>query len=636
MGMVSGNATASVTRRGFVGGTAAAIGAATIGAGIAPAMADETAAEGGAPAYPCAVYETDVLVVGAGIAGCTAARRAMDMGATVTIIDKGPFGHSGASGINWGHDTQSAEWCEGDGSEVFEAWVRLNNGVVDQTYGMELCKAMKEARPNATFEQCGNILERLSGKSVSTGIGVGNETDQVENGIPAGKNAPGFAVDHGSMVRFLAHSALRMGATVFDRTMALDLLVSEDGRIAGVVALKLETGEAAVFRAKAVVLATGSYAYVAGWNGMRAYSLTGPECTGDGHRMLMSAGLAMRDMEQLPFDAVQWNPKGTRQGMGSMGCSIVNHTRVLDKDLERFTQIIEETPGYGNPEFMRLCVKAILDGRATENNGFFVDTADLDEQNRYYRRSRENQKAMLDYDLPQYVEVVPEQWECAGRPFMAPNGETEIPGLFYAAAGQGAWRGMAFFGAYGSGYIAGRGAAELVPGIDVASPVPWDKVDAAISDAYALLKAEPEDGIRSTDVFREIQQTYWKGIGIMRSEDSINESLAELDRIEAEDLPRMFIASKSMQLNRDWQSALEARSLLMCAKATGYAALQRKETRGAHCRLDYPQMDNDNWLVNTRTQFKDGVWTSEIIPLDDAYLTPEQVKEILPPPLGID
>jgi succinate dehydrogenase / fumarate reductase flavoprotein subunit len=122
----------------------------------------------------------------------------------------------------------------------------------------------------------------------------------------------------------------------------------------------------------------------------------------------------------------------------------------------------------------------------------------------------------------------------------------------------------------------------------------------------------------------------------IRNEEGITNALNELARIEKEDLPKMYIPSKSRQFNTDWQKAIEVSSMLTCAKGTGYAALERKETRGGHCRTDYPEMDNENWLVHVVTSFADGQWTTSIEPIDDSIIPIEEVREMLPPPLGIN
>lgn len=621
---------ADVTRRNFLKG-AGLVGVGAALGGLVGCSTDESGSvsEEQAAAFAnlgttVSVHEADVLVVGGGLAGTTAARRAIAKGSRVIVVDKGPWGHSGTSGINWGHDTETNEWAEDDGSSTVPFWCMVNDGMPDQTFALAMCQAVKRARPNATTEQLGCILERTP------------ENHTVNNNTPGS-----FGGDHGCFPRYFAQDVRRLGAEIHERTNILDIMIIDEGKAAGAVGIDLRSGEGRIFKAKSVVMAMGSFAWISGWNGMSPHTIGGPENTGDGHRILIEKGVAMRDMEQEPFDNVQWTPIGLRQGMGAAGGAITNHFLLLNKNKERITKKLDVPPEgryYGNAELMRLCVKTILDGDATENGGFYVDARNYEDptNNRYYRRCGESQLKGLGYELPEYVEVVPEQWETAGRPFnYDTNAETEIPGLFYAASGQGAWFGMAFFGAYGTGFMAGEGAADRADQTDVIPTFPWNEALEKLQNAYGLLEESPANGIRSTEVFRKIQETYWSGMGIIRNEEGIREALAEIDRIEEEDLPKMYVPSKSKVMNSDWLRAIEAQSLITCARAVGQAALVREETRGAHCRTDFPSLDNENWLVNTKIQYSGGEWSAEVVDIDDSVIDKETLSTMIPD-FGID
>ena len=388
------------------------------------------------------------------------------------------------------------------------------------------------------------------------------------------------------------------------------------------MAIDVRSGSPVVFRAKKTILATGSYACIAGDNGLYPYSMTGPENTGDGHAMLINAGVAMRDMEQLPCDFVQWTPLGTRQGMGTLGASIVNHWMVYDKDHKRVTEQWDDNPMFSNADFMQACFGAIHQGRGTENGGIYIETSTLEEpsNDRYYRTQREAERR-LGYELPEFCEAVGEQWESAAFPFtVSETCETEISGLYFASAAPGTWNGCAYIGCITTGYLAGKGAGSTASTVETAPAILWDQVDTALNEAYALLSANPANGIRSSDVCQSVKDAYWSGLSPFRNEEGIQGTLNELDRIEAEDLPKMVIPSKSRQLNSDWQRALDIKSLITCARGTGHAALMRKETRGAHCRTDYPKPDNANWMVNTKVQCVDGEWSTELVDIDDSLV----------------
>lgn len=619
---------AGMERRAFVRGAGAAVGAAAVAsaAGVASGTAvragwadqlagtvgDAADAKASADGRNMAVHEADVVVVGGGVAGATAARRVQAQGLSVCIVDKGPWGHSGTSGMNWGHNAETNEWAEGDGSNSFLTWLYVQDGMIDQPNAMAMCQAVHQGRPCATFEQLGCTLER--GKDGHTAAG----------------NAPvDFTVDNGTFNRYPCLDIERKGAEICDRTMALDLLLGPDGQAAGVVGVSMVDGSAHVFRGKAVVFATGGYTWVAGFNGMKPHTIAGPENTGDGLAILMRHGVAMRDMEEQPIDFVQWTPLGVRQSMGSQGASTINWAFMYDKDLNPL--VPEGVTNVSNGELARYYYRAQLEGRGTENGGVYVVTNDPASDDRYYRRCKENERIFLGYELPEYTEVVAEQWDCAGHPFdYSPTAETSIPGVFYAASGQGLWGGCGFFGAFGSGFMAGEGAAARAKEVEAAPAVDWEAADAALDSAYSLLEAEPNDPIRSTVVFRDIQNAYWQGLNPLRTAEGIQASLDELRRIEAEELPRMHVPDKSRRYNTDWHRALEARGMLMCAIATGEAAALREECRGAHVREDFPYQDNGNFLKSTKVSYEDGEWRASLEDIDGTYMAASDIAAMLP------
>ena len=150
-----------ISRRKFLGtvaGTGAALGVSGLLSGCNSGQQGNVTPDVQVPVVdtgvdrPFGVYEADVLVVGGGITGLFAAKEAMSRGSSVIIVDKGPWGHSGTSGINWGHDMTTNEWVTDDGSSFVGVSIWANDGMVDQIYDAALGQAVKEARPVATNE----------------------------------------------------------------------------------------------------------------------------------------------------------------------------------------------------------------------------------------------------------------------------------------------------------------------------------------------------------------------------------------------------------------------------------------------------------------------------------------------------
>lgn len=566
---------------------------------------------------PVSVFEGEVLIVGAGASGITAARKALLDGADVMIVDKGPWGHCGTSGINWGHDLETNEWFTGSIEDNVTTWVAMNDGLCNQTYDKAVLEGVRECKPSAYAEQVGTVLYR--------------EMD----GSPSAKNADGpLVVDHGYFLRWHARDIAVRGGRIYDRIFILDLLLDENGEAAGAVGIDMVNGEACVFHAKSVVLATGSYVWAAGYNGQSAYSIGSPENTGDGYRMLLDAGVKFRDMEQIICDVAQWYPKGCRQGMGNICGSITTHNFIFDKDYQPITELVTEN-GWGFPAMLRMLAKADLDGRTVEvedsdMKGFYVST-ECQPVNRYYARVAENYELGLGYDIGDYVTDVFSQWDCAGMPSQLSDvAETELPGVYFSNAGEGAWSGCALIWCLGTGWIAGKGATARAKQLTETPAIPWEKVQTSLAEAYGILEAEPSEKKRSTQVFRDIQNAYWAALKPSRDADGLNACIAEMDRIESEELPNMHVATKSRRFNTDWQRALEVKSLISVTRATAHAALAREESRGHHCRIDFPKMDSANWLKNTNVQCVDGTWSVELTDIDDSVVSADVVASMMP------
>ena len=620
---------AGLSRRSFLkGGAVFAVGAAAATALPGCASPETGSAPGekapSAGTRPHSVHEFDVVVVGSGLAGLTAARRALDEGRSVAIVDKGQYGHSGASGINWGHACTSLEYND-DTPSLIETEaatsVFIGDGMVDQEYAYSLTQAFKELNPLRTAVQMGCVTEHtkegkpVSGNTYGTGM------------------SPNGSQDAGVFPHIIAQYVKRKGVAVFDYTFALDILTSDDGSAAGIAAVDLNTGEAKVFRAKAVVMATGSYVGLCGWNGMTPYTHGSQDNTGDGSAMFLRAGLAMRDMEELCYDNGQYAPKGTRQCMSGMGVEITDHYRGFNNNYEMFSQpLIDDPANHMNQgTYMRLEMREIWQGRGTEHGGIWALTDGLEDEERYYRNAKWNMKRVFDWDLPQYVELIPQCWETAGRPFTLDpqTSQTEIPGLFYAGSATFVWTGSAIVSSMGGGWIAGKAAADLA-GSNQRAQVRPDQVDAIFDEAYAPLERQQEGSVRARSLMRNVQTGFWDGMYFLRDEQGIQGTIDELTRLREEELPRMATMDKSPQFNLEWKNALEARNMIEVGIGAAQAALIRKESRGAHCRTDYPKVDNASYMANTKVALANGSWSAELVDAGGMFMDHDTLVASIP------
>ncbi len=579
-------------------------------------------------------HESDVLVIGGGIAGMEAALTVCKQGKSAIIVDKGVFGHSGTSGINWGHTYQSMEFSE-ESDEVIANTLMIMDmvceGLLNQTYFYSLLKAQYQEKP------------------IANGLKYGSIPLYNEDGTVLSHNEPmeSFPVTHdqGFWPRMMAQWCQRNSnvTEICDQMYVVDILTAEDGSAAGAVAVDLVSGTPHVFRAKSTIMATGGYCWITGWNGVGAESMAGKEETGDGTAMLLRHQVPMADMEQFCGDASQWTPAGIRQNMGNLNYDAAQcpYDMVFDGNMVPLTEYVSKLEGVmsinmGNT--MKIMYGLRLHGKATENGGLYMDKNCAPQMPRYFRRSEEREKALLGYDMPQYIEVVPETWGSAGCPRnLSMSSETDIPRLFFAGPGPGGVGGMTQIAAQAGGYLAANGAVAIADQIELPAPAEG-QIDAILEKAYAIYDRETDDPIRPCEVVRKIQTTYWdRTNGPLKDEAKIEEIITELTRIQQEDLPRMAMRDKSFRMNREWQEAMEAENMLYCALAASYAGLERKETRGFNLRTDYPSTNNSYGLANTVVTLKEnGEWSAELAEKIDTIIGKDIVAYLVPEVIGLD
>lgn len=577
-------------------------------------------------------HECDVLVIGGGIAGMEAALRVVSQGKTAIIVDKGVFGHSGTSGMNWGHTYQSMEFAPDDDATIANTVAVMDmvcEGLLNQPYFYHLLKAHKEE------------------KIIQNALKYGSIPLYNEDGTVLSRNEvnPQFPVTHdqGFWPRMMAQWCQQNGnvTEIIDNMHVVDILLSEEGHAAGAAAIDMINGIPHIFRAKATIMATGSYCWITGWNGVGAETMAGKENTGDGIAILLRHGIPMADMEQYCGDASQWTPAGIRQNMGNFNfdASQTPKNMIYDKDMVSWEEMLgNEHPMVNMGGTMRIFYGLRLHGRTTENGGCYLDKNSAPSAPRYFRRVEERQKELLEYELPQYVEVVPETWDSAGCPrSLSEYSETVIPGMFFAGAAPGAFGGMTQIAAQSGGWIAANGAVALAEKKHAPAVDP-KQIETIFDKAYDYIERSPQKPIRANKVMRKIQCTYWdRQNGPLKDEEKIIEIIEELKRIQKEDIPRVCAFDKSYRMNCEWRDCFEAENMLYCALGASYAGLTRRETRGFNMRTDYPDLDNQTGLKNTVVKLEpDGEWSTEFAPKFDQLIPSSIIAQMVPTDIGLN
>jgi succinate dehydrogenase / fumarate reductase flavoprotein subunit len=386
----------------------------------------------------------------------------------------------------------------------------------------------------------------------------------------------------------------------------LDLLRTEDGTTAGLVAYELATGELHVIRAKTVVFATGGYG--------RMFRVTSNAhaLTGDGPAVVWRRGIPLEDMEMFQFHPT---------GLARLGVLLSEAARgeggiVLNSEGERFMERYAPTIKDLAPRDMvsRAIYQEIKEGRGGGPNGDYVylDISHLDPKTIEEKLPDITEFARIYLKVEPTKEPVPIQptahyamggipTDTDGRVVVGADEEV-VPGLY--AAGECACVSVHGANRLGTnslldlvvfGRRAGDDAARYVAEAPLA-PVEKGAETPALDQLNAILTRTSGDN--AGDIRTELQGSMFDLAFVVRSE----ESLSKMQQILAglrERYDRVAITDKGAVYNTDLMETVELGYLLDCADALVAAALERTESRGAHYREDHPFRDDANWLKHT-------------------------------------
>jgi succinate dehydrogenase / fumarate reductase, flavoprotein subunit len=392
--------------------------------------------------------------------------------------------------------------------------------------------------------------------------------------------------------RTLVRRAAELGVAMRDDVYVTRLLVHE-GRVFGAYGFDVEDGSRWVIVADAVVLAAGGHTRI--W---RRSSSRRDENTGDAMRLAAEAGCRLRDME-----FVQFHPTGMVFPEESAGTLVTEAVRgeggiLRNAAGERFMERYD-------PERLELSTRdrvalaiytEIAEGRGTEHGGVLLDISHLDRElvlrrlPRMYRQFLD--LAMLDITRSP-MEVAPTAHYSMGGVWVdAETHATDVEGLY--AVGECA------SGVHGANRLGGNSLAEAVVfgRIVGAEAARWSaQLDVQARDHAAIAAARGEvDELlarRGEEFARPLQRAVRDLMsecgGVVRSEDGLRDGLTRLDEVAAR--TRDLEVRPDIAGYDDLAHALDLQGSLLAARATLECARERRETRGAHNRVDFPKQD---------------------------------------------
>lgn len=517
---------------------------------------------------------TDVLCIGGGIAGLMAGIRAAELGAKVVIAEKGAAKYSGAGRA---------------GNDHYWAWV-------PELHGPTVDELLKESM----LTQLGPALSGLGETFCRTWLERSWETVQLweEWGIPMkhngrweqqGHSFPGRMLTHlkykgENQKKVLVEQAVKRGVEMMDRISVIELLGDANG-VTGAIGAGTREDRMIVFQAKAVIVGTGSLT--------RMYTGTTPALmgnnsrpftmTGDGRAMVYRLGAELVNLEMFNRHAGAKN--FCRAGQGSwMGVVRDPHGKPVGKYLTepdaKYHDIIMEVD------------KQIFERAAQQGQGpLYMDCTGItreDLEGLTQGLRNEGNVALLEHLKEEGVDLRKNPLEfctyetrCSGRINMNEKAETSVRGLY--AAGDECTLGIT--GATVFGLIGGENAAALAketPAVDLTE-------SETLIEKKKRLIAQLQDrkqGPDWKDANMALQHTMSEYAGPIRSEAMLKAGLSHLLRLR-EKADKTLMAKDHWDLTR----CLEVLNLYDLAELIFVGALERKETRALHRRVDYPYTD---------------------------------------------
>ncbi len=581
--------------------------------------------------------EHDVLVIGAGGAGLRAAIEASARGARVGLVTKSLLGKAHTVMAEGGIAAALANVDERDDwqthfADTMRGGQYVNNPTMAELHAKEAPERVNE------LEAWGAVFDRTPDERIMQRNFGGHRYPRLAHvGDRTGLE----------MIRTLQDHGIHLGIDVFMECTVTRLL-TDAGRVLGAFGYDRERGRFRLFRASAVVLATGGIG--------RAFRVTSNswEYTGDGHALAYEAGAELIDMEYVQFHptGMVWPPsvrgilvtEGVR-GEGGVLRNSEGKRFMFDDipDLYRSQTASDAEEGWrytqGDkearrpPELLtrdhvaRCIVREIREGRGSPHGGVFLDIAWIRERIRdseaHIRRKLPSMyhqfKELAGLDITREpMEVGPTTHYVMGG--VKVDGETQmssVAGLFAAGECAGGLHGANRLGGNSLSdlLVFGKRAGEYAAGYASDNPRPADEageaeqIETATRDALAPLERQDGDGEGPYAIQSDLQDLMQARVGIVRNQSEVEAGLEGV--LGLRERAARVRAPGNREYNPGWHTALDLPNLLLVSEAVARTAALRKESRGAHFREDHPGKD-ERWGRTTLVVRRGGDGAMEV------------------------
>ena len=525
--------------------------------------------------------ETDVLIIGSGGAGSRAAIEVDEAGLKATIVSKGLSFRSGCTGM-----------AEGGYNAVFKT--------VDKDDSIEA--HIKDTLKGGSYLNDEKLVEILVSESPKRLIDLENygalfdrqESGQIDQ-RPFGGQTYRRTCYQGDrtgaeLLNALKEEIIKREIECIEEVM-ITSFVTDGDEVIGATGLDLKDSTLIYFKAKSVILASGGAGQL--------YPVTSNtfQKNGDGFAISYRAGANLVDMEQVQFHPTGMVAPESKKGVLVTEAVRAEGGKLLNIDGERFMKKYA-------PEKMELATRdvvarsiyqEIIEGRGTENGGVYLDISHLDDD--YIEEKLETMVLQFEnvgVDIKHCpIEVAPTAHHFMGGLKINTDASSSLKNLFGAGEVCGGVHGANRLGGNALadtqvyGKIAGESASKVAKENEIKTNDEMVEVEA--SRIENLIK---KGSIKPKQFKNNIKKLMWEKVAIVRDEETLNEALTELEKMQ-KDLDNLDVSDKK-QYNDELVTALEVINMVEICILTVKSAILRKESRGAHFRSDYPET-KDEW-----------------------------------------